>query len=234
MSHFNCDFVAASFTAIIYDWGTILYYFQSGTSVVVNAMLGVIMITRLYAMYQRSRKMLVFLVVFFFAVNITCAVIAASSRVSGVSSNTSGDRSLRNLSVRFYWRQSTSDNRHMDSNYCMGGCLAVWIVAKYLRELQQPSARSTLGSYFRVSIETHVFYFAAYATVTCLNLGSLSPNIENSSSLGVDIYNGILQIAQAVQMFVLGPRLILSVRECHAKANSDEGIDMSTIAFQEL
>lgn len=83
-------------------------------------------------------------------------------------------------------------------------------------------------------IETHVFYFAAYATVTCLNLGSLSPNIGNSSSLGVDIYNGILQIAQAVQMFVLGPRLILSVRECHAKANSDEGIDMSTIAFQEL
>jgi hypothetical protein len=41
------------------------------------------MITRLYAMYQRSKKMLVFLVVFFLAVNITCVVIAASSRISG-------------------------------------------------------------------------------------------------------------------------------------------------------
>ncbi|KAG1765990.1 hypothetical protein EV702DRAFT_1151124 [Suillus placidus] len=211
---------------------TILYYFQSGTSVVVNAMLGVIMIARLYAMYQRSRKMLVFLVVFFFAVNITCAVIAASSRVSGVETVLSGT----------YQCGFTGGNQRLitDTWFLTTAwevitlCLAVWIVAKYLRELQQPSARPTLGNYFRVLIETHVFYFVAYATVACLNLGSLSPNIENSSSLGVDIYNGILQIAQAVQMFVLGPRLILSVRKCHAKANSDEGIDLSTIAFQEL
>jgi hypothetical protein len=32
-----------------------------------------------------------------------------------------------------------------------------------LCELQQPSTRSTLGNYFRVLIETHVFYFAAWA-----------------------------------------------------------------------
>jgi hypothetical protein len=43
------------------------------------------------------------------------------------------------------------------------------------------------------------------------------------------------QIAEAVQMFVLGPRLILGVREYHAKlvANSDEGAVMTSIAFQE-
>jgi hypothetical protein len=36
-------------------------------------------------------------------------------------------------------------------------------------------------------------------------------------------------------MFVLGPRLILSVRQYHAElvANSDAGTDISTIAFQE-
>jgi hypothetical protein len=36
-------------------------------------------------------------------------------------------------------------------------------------------------------------------------------------------------------MFVLGPRLILSVREYNAKlvANSDEGTAMTTIAFGE-
>jgi len=36
-------------------------------------------------------------------------------------------------------------------------------------------------------------------------------------------------------MFVLGPRLILSVRECNAKlvANSDETITMTSIVFQE-
>jgi hypothetical protein len=35
------------------------------------------MITRLYAMYQRSRKMLVFLSAIFLVIQITCAVIAA-------------------------------------------------------------------------------------------------------------------------------------------------------------
>jgi hypothetical protein len=36
-------------------------------------------------------------------------------------------------------------------------------------------------------------------------------------------------------MFVLGPRLILGVREYHARlvAKSDEGIDLVSIAFQE-
>jgi len=39
----------------------------------------------------------------------------------------------------------------------------------------------------------------------------------------------------ALQMFVLGPRLILGVREYHAKlmAESDAEIDMRSIAFQE-
>jgi hypothetical protein len=39
----------------------------------------------------------------------------------------------------------------------------------------------------------------------------------------------------ATQMFVLGPRLILGVREYHAKllANSNAGIGMNSIVFQE-
>lgn len=38
-----------------------------------------------------------------------------------------------------------------------------------------------------------------------------------------------------VQIYVLGPRLILGLREYHAKlvANSDEGVAMSSLAFQE-
>lgn len=53
--------------------------------------------------------------------------------------------------------------------------------------------------------------------------------------MGVYVYNGVLQIAQIVQMFVLGPRLILSVREYHAKGTEKhERSDMSTIAFQEF
>jgi hypothetical protein len=53
--------------------------------------------------------------------------------------------------------------------------------------------------------------------------------------VGTEVFDGFLQIAQIVQMFVLGPRLILGVREHNAKlvADPEEGTRMSSIAFQE-
>lgn len=52
--------------------------------------------------------------------------------------------------------------------------------------------------------------------------------------MGAYIYTGTLEIVQTLQMFVLGPRLILSVRDFNAKlvAGSDEGTAMATIVFQ--
>ena len=49
------------------------------------------------------------------------------------------------------------------------------------------------------------------------------------------IYNAALQFAILVQMFVLGPRLVLSIREYYDKlvATSDGATGMTTIAFQE-
>jgi hypothetical protein len=46
---------------------------------------------------------------------------------------------------------------------------------------------------------------------------------------------GSLQILLGVQLFVLGPRLILSVREYHVKlvASSDADTSMNSIVFQE-
>jgi len=47
----------------------------------------------------------------------------------------------------------------------------------------------------------------------------------------------VLQIVSFVQMFVLGPRLILSIREYHARlvtnSESATGMPLSIIAFQE-
>lgn len=47
--------------------------------------------------------------------------------------------------------------------------------------------------------------------------------------------NGVFRIADVMQKFVLGPRLILGVRESHAElmVDSDEGTDMISMAFQE-
>ena len=52
--------------------------------------------------------------------------------------------------------------------------------------------------------------------------------------MGADAYAGFLQISKMVQMFVLGPHLILSVREYNVKlvADSDEGTKMDTIVFR--
>jgi hypothetical protein len=49
------------------------------------------------------------------------------------------------------------------------------------------------------------------------------------------IYSGALQFFSNVQLFVLGPRLILSVREYNAELvdDSDAGTHMTSIAFQE-
>ncbi|KAG2035061.1 hypothetical protein BDR03DRAFT_963597 [Suillus americanus] len=53
--------------------------------------------------------------------------------------------------------------------------------------------------------------------------------------MGAQILYGALQILVNVQMFVLGPRLILSVRKYHAKivADSDVETSINLIVFQE-
>jgi hypothetical protein len=50
-----------------------------------------------------------------------------------------------------------------------------------------------------------------------------------------EMFFGFLSIVQVVQMFVLGPRLILGVREYHAKlvAIPDEAASMASIVFQD-
>ncbi|OAX31142.1 hypothetical protein K503DRAFT_115461 [Rhizopogon vinicolor AM-OR11-026] len=48
--------------------GTIIFKICGWASVILNAMLEVIMIARLYAMYQQSRRILIFLIVTFLAV----------------------------------------------------------------------------------------------------------------------------------------------------------------------
>ena len=48
-------------------------------------------------------------------------------------------------------------------------------------------------------------------------------------------FDGIRQLTRTVQMVILGPRLILGLREYHANliADSDEGTGMASIVFQE-
>lgn len=209
------------------------------TIFIVNPMLSVIMITRLYAMYQQSRKVLIFLIVTFCAVVVSCGVIGAmgsseaSTKVTILNgtqcvSEVYGGNQLRTLEVYILatvWHVLTL-------------CLAMWIVVKHFRQLQPSSIGQTIiGDCFIVLIKSQVFYFAFFTAVCCLNIGLLSPAIMDSSQVGSQVYRGILQLLTLFQMFVVGPRLILNVREYHASflVNSGEGTyEMPTILFQEL
>ncbi|KAG1810007.1 uncharacterized protein HD556DRAFT_1522416 [Suillus plorans] len=217
----------------------IMYITINVINLVVTAMLGVIMIARLYAMYQGSGKMLILLVIVFLAVNIACGVIAiiglkydfVSEKLilSGIQicGGYDGDAQLL---VSMVWILNTVWE-------VFALCLSVWIATKHFRDLRRlgPLTGSTIGDCFRVLIGSHVLYFASFAGVSCFQLVILSPELENSNSIGVEILGGAIQILLSVQMFVLGPRLILSVRQYHAKlvAVSDAETSMNSIVFQE-
>ncbi|KAG2111442.1 hypothetical protein DEU56DRAFT_920015 [Suillus clintonianus] len=219
--------------------GRILYLVQNWTNVVAFPMLCVIMITRLHAMYQRSRRILIFLVVVSLAVNIfDVAVTVMATRhisgeeliISGTYACTLGLADNTPLLASIIWILGTVWE-------ILALCLAVWIAVKHFRELRQHSAGEIIGDCFTVLIKSHVLYFASYVAVSCFNLiGNLSPTIlADPFSLETQIFLGVLQTLQVIQSFVLGPHLILSVREYHARlvADSDAATAMTSIAFQE-
>ncbi|KAG2353633.1 hypothetical protein BDR07DRAFT_1432538, partial [Suillus spraguei] len=133
-----------------YDW----------TSFVVMVMLWVIIITRLHAMYQRSRKILIFLVVTSLAVNIFSGVELILSGTYQCSYNSVGDILLL---VSLTWIIGTVWE-------VLALCLAIWIAVKHFRELRQHSAGGIIGDCFTVLVQTHVLYFASFAAVSVLHL----------------------------------------------------------------
>ncbi|KAG1834298.1 hypothetical protein DFJ58DRAFT_219122 [Suillus subalutaceus] len=205
---------------------------------VVNVILGVIMVARLHAMYQRSRKVLIFLVVIFLAIRIANAVMAVI-----VTMHHSGEEYVLSGTYQCmidYGGDSGflgSMTWILDTVWeVVALCLAVWIAVKHFCELRQHSTRGIIGDCFTVLMKTHVSYFASFLALSCLQLGLFSPTLSaNSYSLGAQIYEGFAQIFEIMGLFVLGPRLILGVREYHAElvTNSDTATAMTSIAFEE-
>lgn len=203
-----------------------------------TAMLCVIMIVRLYAMYQRSRKVMIPLVVTFLALSIINGTIAGR-----VTKNSSAVVLI--LSGSYVCSPSFDGNGVLlvDITWIIGIawevlalCLAGWIAVKHIRELRRSTAGRILEDCFTVLIKTHVAYFIGVVAVSCFQIGYLSPTLStNPYSLETQLYLGFSQIFTLVQMVVLGPRLILSVREFNATpmADSDIRTAVTSIAFQE-
>ncbi|KAG2365563.1 hypothetical protein BDR07DRAFT_630967 [Suillus spraguei] len=202
-------------------------------------MLWVILIARLHAMYQQSRRILIFLIVPFLAINIFNGV-----EVIITTMNDPGEELI--LSGTHVCSINYPENiLLLDSIAWIFGtmwevfalCLAVWITVKHFRELRQHSAGGIIRDCFTVLMKTHMLYFASFVAVSCFTfivLFSRTLSVDQYS-LYFQIYIGLLQFLEVVQMFVLGPRLILGIREYHAElvANSDGAVSMASIAFQE-
>lgn len=112
-------------------------------------------------------------------------------------------------------------------------CHTVWMAVKHYRELRQHSAGRIVGDCFTMLIKTHMLYFASMVSVSCFTF--ILTFSADTLSLESQIDSGLLHISEVMQMFVLGPRLVLSIREYHAKlvADSDAATGMTTIAFEE-
>jgi hypothetical protein len=144
----------------------------------------VIMIARLHAMYQRSKIMLIFLVIIFLAVNIACGIIVAilvkdmvggkfylstwrtklmgqtleEQILSGTFVCTYGYEGNVQLLASMIWTLNTVWE-------VVALCLAVWVTVKHFCDLRRlgPLTGSTIGDCFRVLIRSHAFYFARWA-----------------------------------------------------------------------
>ncbi|KAG2107140.1 uncharacterized protein F5147DRAFT_837412 [Suillus discolor] len=218
----------------------IMDYALNVTCVVVAAMVGVIMIARLHAMYQGSRMILITLVIIFLAANIAYGVNAAIALrhlvaqeliLSGTYMCLFSFEGDGKLSFLMIWIINAVWE-------LLALCLSVWIVVKHFRDLRRlgSSTGSTIRDCFRVLIRSHVHYFACFlANASCLAFITGASEMETSSYMEILTLGGVLQVLFGVQAFVLGPRLILSIRQYHAKfvAESDAETSMDPIAFQE-
>ncbi|OJA19264.1 hypothetical protein AZE42_07095 [Rhizopogon vesiculosus] len=120
-------------------------------------MLCVILAARLHAMYERSRKMLIFLIVTLLAVTITI----------GAHRTNAEEFILWGAYTVCAYLEDYDPFRTSFVAWMLGimwevlaMCLAVWIAVRHLRELQQRPTGSTTGDYLTVLIKSHIYYFA--------------------------------------------------------------------------
>ncbi|KAG1884480.1 hypothetical protein F4604DRAFT_1952481 [Suillus subluteus] len=234
---FSIVYILADFPVSITDAvGNTIWFIQAWTPTIISAMLGVIMTTRIHAMYQGSKRILIFLLVVLLACTIASVVMVVIGNigVSGVEKILSG--------IHQCYENMSAEDMILNAETAvpttiweiLALCLAVWIVIKHFRELQKSPTGVNIRDCFMVLMKSHMLYFVIFVAVSCFNLGTLSPNLL-SFSVGVSFYYGIGEVAQAMQMFVLGPCLILSLREYHAQlvASSNEGTYFTTMDFHE-
>ncbi|KAG2047645.1 hypothetical protein BDR06DRAFT_71176 [Suillus hirtellus] len=207
-----------------------MYFVLYWTTWVLTATLGVIMIARLYAMYQRSRKVLVLLVVVFTAI-IVANIVMLTINMRYISAEqvilfgtyqcvVENSKNLGNIPTLLIgvWEIFTL-------------CLAVRITLKHFRELGRRSAGGVIRGCLTVLMKTHLSYFVGFVVVFCFSLNCFWPTMaKDQYSPTNPTYFGVFEISFIAQSAVLGPRLILSIREYHAELVTDSDAESSMVS----
>ncbi|KAG1728552.1 hypothetical protein EDB19DRAFT_1832709 [Suillus lakei] len=175
--------------------------------------------------WVRSKKMLVFLVIVFLAVTIACGVASMieSSNVSPKELVLSGTyQCIDEGSNRFLMAGPWVFHTVWE---VLALSLASWIAFKHFREMKQWTIEERL---ITTLIQTHVYCWCLLVPRTSLSKYICTPT---SISAGADIYVRATEIDLLMQLFVLGLRLALSVREYNAKlpVNSDAGTGLELL-----
>ncbi|KAG1798152.1 uncharacterized protein HD556DRAFT_1463708 [Suillus plorans] len=245
-------FEVAAFVTVMYDWALtfgqeVELIWRQRWSLMTVLYLGARYLGLLYAAVNTlidvptisltDTKILLFLTVTFLAVNTFDAVVAVMTTMY-----TSGEELI--LSGTYQCRIDYAEDTLFlylltwilaTMWEVLALCLAVWIVVKHFHELRQHSAGGIIENCFMVLIKTHVVYFVSFVTVSCFYFILAFSPIFTDNLLDAEIISGYVQILEVVQMFVLGPRLILCIRAYYAKlvADSDAATVTTSIAFQE-
>jgi len=167
---------------------------------VIFAMLWVIIITRLHAMYQGSRKILIFLIITLLAINIFNGVVTIMSTMHA---------SEEELILSGTYQCQINYAEHiialLSITWILGTVwevlalyLAVWIAVKHFRELRQHSAGGIIQDCFTVLIKTHVVYFASFVAVSCFHLAvDFYPTFFAGDSLMFRLFLGLCKLSQS-------------------------------------
>ncbi|KAG9315358.1 hypothetical protein JVU11DRAFT_4503 [Chiua virens] len=172
----------------------------------------IVMILRIWAMYHRSRLILVVLIALY-VIEMTSAVIASGfyskARVGAVTTIVILEYSLCVVGVEPTWGQVTNV---MQIAFAVALCLlAIIQFVKQSLQMYRITKQWQPNLYMKLLVKQGVLYFFAIFLINFVDILSVSGNIPNSGWQPIFLY-----IVQFVPAYTLTPRFIMSIRELYA------------------
>ncbi|KAH7914901.1 hypothetical protein BJ138DRAFT_1098293 [Hygrophoropsis aurantiaca] len=193
-----------------------------------------IMVLRIYAMYQQSRIVLVFLVVAL-AAQVISYVVMEALYFGPVGQLQAEEVIIGNTYNCVYFYESNLISFAILPQFLFALAIFVMAVACFVRHLSEArkiSKTLKVNEFLSILAKDSTVYFFLLLFASAFKLGNHLAT--NSAVVGSFVYSGLTGIFIDVQEYLLVPHLVLSFKERHAQLvdGSDSGTQMETIAFE--